>query len=273
MAPKRKPKKLRHELEEYTSLLRALHTTSTQDIVPHLTGSFLPPTSPARISSRSQSLQRDPKDEIFSADKEGNGSLGEKAYKDIWTRWPLLKKNVYVPEWGLPEEVKVIAEKAARRWLQHIENMERDGSTSPEEEEPKDEDENVKAADGSKDECSSTETGAAPSPAPSPAEKPSSSRSTLTEEEVPPPFPEEVILTKSVLQALTLSSSNFLSRIFSTLAAYRPSVDISLQNRLGAIDWKIALGILSSAGIVEETVLEEVRYRMEAIYGPGDPHS
>jgi hypothetical protein len=65
------------------------------------------------------------------------------------------------------------------------------------------------------------------------------------------PLPEEQILTKGAINGLTLESVNLLSHIFAALAAHRPAVDASLQNRLKSMDWKAVVKILGASEIVD----------------------
>lgn len=150
---KRRQQKLRHEISELSSLIRTLHTTSTQDIVPHLTGSFLPPsTSPSRLSSPRKLTSRalepsrlspqnigealEPRDlpeygsddvsdylnHSSSRSKSDVSDTGFEFGRDssssrVWTRWPLLQTDAYKPEWTLQDEVQSIAEVTARKWV------------------------------------------------------------------------------------------------------------------------------------------------------------
>ena len=267
---KKKPTKLRHELREYTSLIRTLHTTSTQDIIPHLTGSFLPPLSvpsppSKRATSPPESLHDD--DDVSDSDTskeeyrpdedeyedneqdKGKGQTGtsepmKRMYKDVWTRWPLLRSTVYVPEWTLQDEVRSIAEKAARRWA--AEHANGDESTSEDAEAAIDEE---NEDDGStREDGESTEEGRGSTEE---DKEDSEEESVETEPEEDLPLPEEDIITKGVLNGLSLEASNLLSHIFSLLAAHRPAVDASLQNRLRTMNWQTSLKIISSAGVID----------------------
>jgi hypothetical protein len=72
---KKIPKQLHTELSEYTALLRALKTRDLLDLSAQL---------------QTPELTSQPK-------------------KDIWTRWPLNPKDIYVPLWELQDEVAVIS--------------------------------------------------------------------------------------------------------------------------------------------------------------------
>jgi len=98
----------------------------------------------------------------------------------------------------------------------------------------------------------------------------SEEESVETEPEEDLPLPEEDIITKGVLNGLSLEASNLLSHIFSLLAAHRPAVDASLQNRLRTMNWQTSLKIISSAGVIDRRTLLSVQERMERIYGPGE---
>jgi hypothetical protein len=265
---KKKPTKLRHELREYTSLIRTLHTTSTQDIIPHLTGSFLPPlsvpsTPSKRATSPPESLHDDASDEYRASrspdeDEEvneeskgkGRGEASEpmkRMYKDVWTRWPLLMNNVYVPEWTLQDEVRSIAEKAARRWAdEHANGATPDESTSGDAKAVIDEEDKSDGSTREENESTGEESGSTEEDQDDSEEEPME-----TEPDEDLPLPEEDIITKGVLNGLSLEASNLLSHIFGMLAAHRPAVDASLQNRLGTMDWQTSLKIISSAGVID----------------------
>jgi hypothetical protein len=267
---KKKPTKLRHELREYTSLIRTLHTTSTQDIIPHLTGSFLPPSSAPstpskRATSPPESLHNDASDSEDSKDEyrpsrspdeygeeeeeeevKGRTEPMKKMYKDVWTRWPLLRNNVYVPEWTLQDEVRSIAEKAARRWAaEHANGATPDESTSGDANPVIDDEDKSDDSTGEESESTEAESGSTED------DKVDSEESMGTKPDEDLPLPEEDIITKGVLNGLSLEASNLLSHIFGILAAHRPAVDASLQNRLGTMDWQTSLKIISSAGVID----------------------
>jgi hypothetical protein len=257
---KRKPQKLRQELSEYTSLIRTLHTTSTQDLLPHLTGGFprlpsnyrsLSAISHQSRSSRDSSTSAGGKDRADESDSDGTKSasseLQDNSTRDIWTRWPLLRASVYVPEWTLQDEVKSIAEKAARGWLEAYadddEGAEADpakpwsGADAHESSSDK--------SDGALDNIHAGDT--------IPSASPQGFITPIDDEaEKVLPLPEEDMLTKGVLGSLHLEASTLLSQIFAALAAHRPAVDPGLQNRLRTMDWKAAFNVISSAGIIDE---------------------
>ncbi|KAF8208217.1 hypothetical protein K438DRAFT_2013015 [Mycena galopus ATCC 62051] len=74
----------------------------------------------------------------------------------------------------------------------------------------------------------------------------------------------------SWLPHLTQSSSAFLSSMFALLAHHTPPRPQSMQDRLNPIDWKMVLDILSACGSVDKSVINNVKTRMEAIYGLDD---
>lgn len=138
MAP-RVPAALHSELTEYASILRAIRTNSTLDIVPQLTQ-----TKPYAGSSHVDSDQEGSfagEGEVHLGDEEavrepskpaldngvqkslkGKGKVkSSKIIKrsrrkddDIWTSWPLLKEQCPRPEWDFDEEVVAIAEQCLR---------------------------------------------------------------------------------------------------------------------------------------------------------------
>lgn len=91
MSRKLVPEALHSELTEYSSLIRALRTKKTLDVASHL-----------------QSVSED----------------HEQDKRDVWTRWPLPKDDLAVPEWGLEDEVlsllgQDISEDGAGDWASH----------------------------------------------------------------------------------------------------------------------------------------------------------
>ncbi|KAJ6463909.1 hypothetical protein C8R45DRAFT_1220030 [Mycena sanguinolenta] len=72
------------------------------------------------------------------------------------------------------------------------------------------------------------------------------------------------------LPHLTQSASAFLSSLFALLAHHTPARPQSMQDRLNPLDWKMVLDIVASCGNVDSTVINNVKTRMEAIYGPYD---
>src|ERR1700722_15839860 len=133
---RRVPAGLRSELSEYSSLLRVLNVSGTLDVTSHLTESH-PPTSTSEddsVQSRDESGDEEMKDLLndaipplsseFDPDPDHVAGFGMNTrgkskrtakersrttrVQDTW-RWPLLAADVYVPEWGLEDEIKVIA--------------------------------------------------------------------------------------------------------------------------------------------------------------------
>lgn len=118
------PAKLHSELSEYASLLRALRTDHTLDLASHLTHHIplLPSAEPQAasepvnevvdnehlLSGRSAS-HTTPSIADTTARELVNGQKKLRT-RDTWTRWPLLAGDVHVPEWGLEDEIKLLAE-------------------------------------------------------------------------------------------------------------------------------------------------------------------
>ena len=94
------PTALRSELEEYSFLLRALRTSDTLDLSSQL----------IRAAGSSQTSEDD---DVHDPEAFGSNSSSRKQ-KDAWTRWPLLIRDVPIPEWTLQDEV----ERLANRFLQ-----------------------------------------------------------------------------------------------------------------------------------------------------------
>lgn len=255
MTPKKKKtQKLRQELSEYTSLIRALHTASTQDLLPHLIGAFPRPPS-SRATSVHPSRSSGSSSTSGGGGHHGSGTTESTSSevpddaRDIWTRWPLLRKDVYVPEWSLHDEVRSIAEKSAREWLQVYASEEEPNASLSSSPHKMEIDEQDKPSDHSEDDFNAIMDHQIMVSSPR--------RSTSTNEDANrvSPLPEEDVLTKGVLSGLTLESSMLLSQIFAALAAHRPPVDSGLQNRLRAMDWKSAFSVIGSAGIFDQRYL------------------
>lgn len=109
------PTALRSELEEYSSLLRALRTNDTLDLSSQL----------LRAASSPQPSEGDNTHGTSFAEPSGSGS-GTRPRKDTWTRWPLLIQDVPVPEWTLQDEVERLANKLLQSPRNSAEEAEED---------------------------------------------------------------------------------------------------------------------------------------------------
>ncbi|KAG8806751.1 hypothetical protein FRC18_005917 [Serendipita sp. 400] len=263
---KYRSQKFSRELKDYTSLIRTLHTTSTQNIVPHLTGSFVregqrmsppsrqgtsPPTSelsrepdndgeveqgPSTLRRRGDALYATRKGKA-TGDIHGTAVRDSKFHeesevtpqKDIWTKWPLLRGTIPIPEWSLQDEVRRIAEISYIKWCQKHhpprDSALRDDSSHTEQENTSRA--RIDAADG--------------------------------------PILDEG-MSQSLINGLSLDASAFLSHVFFLLAAHRPDVSPSLQGRLAAMDWKAVLRIVGASGYLNEDILREANKKMNEIY-------
>lgn len=224
------PAALHSELTEYSSLLRALRTSNTLDLVQHLAE---PPSTGFHASSdwddvslpdedRHEAADDPPLTESASQDLVSNvGSstqshvssqtrerlpTGKAKQKDTWTRWPLLAGDVHVPEWGLHDEVRHAAQEAI---------------------------------------ASSQDHGA----------RPSSLKDQNTQTESVPPSSDEEghehpALSPLALRAMTADSAAFLTRILALLAAHVPNTEKSMQNRLRPIDWETVIDVACTHGVV-----------------------
>jgi hypothetical protein len=304
----RKTAKRRAEIVEYTSLIRSLHTTSTQDALPHLlvptsvsvpffSGSRTP--SPARQivrlvtpnspSSPSPLSDEDAQAAIVRSDlvekgkavvqvehREGDvpggdrrfdrieGSQEKRKGKSTWTRWPLLKEEVYIPEWTLQDEVQTLASRAAREWINTYVFMGPDIGQEVIVSQPLPPD---AAA-----ECSSPRENDPASPTnPRPSIIRTDTPDITMNQEAAEDSPkdslagnsslESTMLHPGVISGLTLGAENLLSRIFGALAAQWPLVDKPLQDRLQPMDGRAVLEIVGQAGIVNpERVIISLRY-------------
>jgi hypothetical protein len=149
----------------------------------------------------------------------------------------------------LQDEVKSIAERAARGWLEAYADEDEPaklGSSGPQSP-------GSAAREGSSDKSVATSeiiSAEKNMPSNSPPEGSMTPIDDTTEKVLP--LPEEEMLTKGVLDSLYLEASTLLSQTFAALAAHRPPVDPGLQNRLRTMDWRTAFNVISSAGIVDE---------------------
>lgn len=95
------PAALHAELTEYTSLLRALRTGATRDVVPLLGSANL--TSSAQDSDASESRRASPS-QIEPGELSGPPRKRRKTESKS-SRWPHMSDDVHVPEWGLEDEI------------------------------------------------------------------------------------------------------------------------------------------------------------------------
>lgn len=137
---------LHSELTEYASLLRAIRTRETLDLSSQLTqykqsrhastsvrtdpgdsdsdleefqaeGTGLQSphmaTSPPLTSEVDRKTDASPSHDTAQESRRKSRGKGKAARtNDTWTRWPLLAGDVHIPEWGLDEEVRLIASQA-----------------------------------------------------------------------------------------------------------------------------------------------------------------
>jgi hypothetical protein len=290
----RKTTKERAELAEYTSLIRSLHTKSTQDALPHLlvptsvsapffSGSRTP--SPVRqtvhlatpnsllslptlsgentqinvvrsdLGGKDRGVVRNKSREgdVISGDRHFDmiqGSQEKRKGRSTWTRWPLLKEDVYIPEWTLQDEVQTLASKATREWINTYAAMEPNMSQEVIASQPS-------PSDGAV-ECSNPRENSPASPA-----NPRSNMTRTATGDMPMDHVaiedssagnsslESTMLHPGVISGLTLEAENLLSRMLGALSAHWPLVDKSLQDRLQPMDGRAVLEIVGQAGIVD----------------------
>jgi hypothetical protein len=124
------PTALHAELSEYSFLLRALRTSNTLDVVSHLTNVPASKDEPdfeiQDVSNQGAPHEHTPEalgsvSNIKRKRKLRGGGLGTTSGKsrDTWTRWPLLADDVHVPEWGLEDEIKLLALHSLRQYSPH----------------------------------------------------------------------------------------------------------------------------------------------------------
>lgn len=125
----RVPAALHSELSEYSSLLRALRTTHTLDLSSQLSQVVTPPvpaTSEVELSNDEDEKQEYHVDHKATSPPQTSDAAIEELERprpkpkragptnDVWTRWPLLAGDVHVPEWGLDEEIRLIASQSMK---------------------------------------------------------------------------------------------------------------------------------------------------------------
>ncbi|KAI1786908.1 hypothetical protein LXA43DRAFT_747453 [Ganoderma leucocontextum] len=151
--------------------------------------------------------------------------------RDTWTRWPLLAGDVHVPEWGLADEVKNIAERvlALSALNQRVVVPEHNVEETP--------------------------------PG---AETSSGHPHPFTEQ-------DDHTVPDVVLHALTADSAAFLSHILALATAHVPAAEKSMQNRITPISWETVVGVACAHGVVSPRVAEVVRARMSRLFSPAQP--
>lgn len=231
MARKKIKPVLYSELSEYASLIRALRANHTLDLVPHLAQP--PATNTIAANSlpileekealRDGEMRRRKRKRGTSA--ESGIGKGKQKEKMIWTRWPLIEGDVFVPEWGLGDEVKLLAKECLRSYsnLPHEQAAYMEVGTNESELEP---------------------TIHPSSPTPSPTDPDSTSKQPVQ------PFRHH---TSTLIRNsfLTLPSHALLEHTFALLASHWPKTENSLRNRLRPFGWETVLEILSASGVIE----------------------
>ncbi|KAG8822901.1 hypothetical protein FRC17_009447 [Serendipita sp. 399] len=272
MSSSKKSRKLARELDDYNSLIRSLHIISTQNIVPHLTGSLAigqrasrgetpPPesTSSAESESAEQVAQGSLKGKGRSRSSNrkrqavGNGSGGhgpklpiakeEVSRKNIWTAWPLLRGTLSVPEWSLQDEVRLLAEKAHKTWFLKYHALQNPAVQGDH------------PGAGQMDNSVTVDN--------------DHTGDIAAQEDVDGAFHDSLdeLLSKYIINGLNLEASAFLSHIFALLAAHRPDVAPSLQGRLEPMDWRSILRVVSTSGWLNDEILRRTHETMSAVYG------
>jgi hypothetical protein len=225
---KRVPAAHHSELSEYASLLRAIRTTSTLDIVPQLTKAN-PHVGTSYCVSDQEASEEDPQlsDQLNDPDPSRDASVStedrnmktdtsktgskrraktqisttrtkrrkRKGDEDNWTRWPLLEEHCPLPEWTFDEEIIAIAEQCLRSSSSQL-------------------GENVVTL-RSKDSESDDDL-------------------------------NDFTLSPAYLSGLTSEVASKLTSLFSLLASHRPSATFTKHGRLAPMSW---LDVLEVAGV------------------------
>ncbi|KAI0772874.1 hypothetical protein BD413DRAFT_473523 [Trametes elegans] len=250
------PAVLHSELTEYSSLLRALRTSSILDLAQHLTepppaflhassahddGSLVdehgelvddPPLTDAVSRALTSDVGSSERSRVSGQTLEKQPS-GKGKQRDTWTRWPLLAGDVHVPEFDLQEEVRHVAGQV----------MTSLGRLSPQSQSRHHDD---VVRDIAPDKNSAT--------TPSYADD-----------------ADHPALSSLALRSLSLDSAAFLARLLALLAAHVPNTDKSMRNRLRPISWETVIDVACSSGVVTADTAEHIRDRMSRIYPPSQP--
>ncbi|CCA73854.1 hypothetical protein PIIN_07808 [Serendipita indica DSM 11827] len=266
MPPKKKVSaKLRKELSEYASLVRALHVTSTQDIIPHLTGSFPAPGAAVPTTEDTDAVMHAidlrPDDEnMHSPGQEGQSDINEeeehtskqkkpsqrpsrahKYQRDQWSRWPMLRDHIFVPEWSLQDEVQAIAERKFGKRTQQEPLINKEAHHQA----PTVSDEERDSVEEQLDEMSTDDE---------------------LDQNLESLGEEKSYLPTGVARGLALESDFLLQRIFATLGAHRYCVAPAVQTRLFPMDWKAVFMALNATGVVDEQTLRVCYEKMERLH-------
>lgn len=246
---KRVPSTLHSELTEYSSLLRALRTTTTLDLTTHIAQPSAHPSTQLTVSgsvpadeldeaelspaedetgyaaSRSNAVTEPTTREGSQHTSEGEDEPVEPeaeshsrnrvrgsadASRDTWTRWPLLFGDVHVPEFTLTDEVKFIVEQMK-------------------------------------------ETQTEPGQSSSPTTVEAFSQSLEHPDELDVQHEDlELLLPKVLLDSVGVAAAKRLSEIFGVLNTLAHPVEDSLQNRFGYFTWQGVLNIVNACGIIDD---------------------
>ena len=220
---------LHSELSEYASLLRALRTNDTLDIVSQLIKPTNSP-SPSSCSGEDEDLDLEhdaatltiqdndvvshsPSAEpvTLSGDASITGPAngkGKRRQRDTWTRWPLLAGDAIAPEWELQDEVQLLAAKI-------MDTSEASTSHTPP--------------------VRGDETPDIPAPSSS-----ATSHAEITH------------LPQTSLDAVAFAASTHLAQILGALAVQGPRARKSMTIRADPRDWKDVLNAVAIHGLVDE---------------------
>lgn len=196
-------RKRKRELEDHLNLVRAIRTRKTLDLAAHL-------------SARQDGDQSE-------SESVSSHASGERR---SWSRWPLLKGDVHVPEWSLSDEV----EEMVARFLK----ADRDAADAV----PATEQATPMAVDTQErdvDLATSVPADEVSSPEDDNASDASSA----------PPFPP------AALRDITESTHVYLTRLLRTVALARPPVHSILTRRLKPLDWVSVLELAGAHGLAD----------------------
>jgi hypothetical protein len=255
--PKRKtvPATLHSELSEYASLLRALRTNDTLDLASQLTRpasptpsvsnedgeAFAPasfdlpqPTSPTTRQHAKPALP----DVATSAKSFGTQATTKRkrCTRDTWTRWPLMPNDVHVPEWGLEDELELIALRTLRdhRNTSSVPNGLSGASPESDADGPGQANDD---GDGNGDAESVDDDG----------DDDDDDDEDVDEDE------EDAALLQPVMPALVFAAQEQLSGLLGALAAHVPAVPAIMQDRIHPMGWETVLDVASACGLADAT--------------------
>ncbi|KAI5833423.1 hypothetical protein K523DRAFT_369887 [Schizophyllum commune Tattone D] len=293
------PASLHSELTEYSSLIRALHTSSTLDVTSHLLPSAWKGKERATnyeddegdsedeyVAPRTRSASRLSFERPSSAplafpssppsrSRSRSSAAKRRAPRESWTRWPLPQGDNYVPEWTWEDEVAAVASQLLTQsrppaapslvspLASELPETQPDHTRQSSQATVSTTIEETSSEDSDEDGNSAPTLPQSQSHPPATQEEDAEDSDTAEDEEPLPP---------AYLSALSQDSATFMSQVLALLAAHTPLRPGSLQNRIGTLTWRNVIDILSVSGFpgVDGSLLRNMTTKLEKVYDPYD---